>query len=218
MPADRLVVFVKRPRAGEVKTRLARDIGASDAAALYRTLAEQVLRETAPLDGGYSRLLQFAPADAEDDIARWLPNEARAPQVEGDLGARMEAAFAAQFADGGERVVLVGTDAPGLGRAHLEQAFAALRAHALVLGPATDGGYYLVGLSRRLPALFEGIEWSTPSVLAATREKARTLGLEARLLPELGDVDTVEDVRRERGRLVPLLAGHEALRDRIERL
>jgi rSAM/selenodomain-associated transferase 1 len=218
MPAELLIAFVKRPRAGEVKTRLARDLGPGDAAELYRAMADHVLRETAPVPAGYARLVRFAPREARDEIAAWLPGEPLEPQTAGDLGARMAGAFAQAFADGAQRVVLIGTDAPGLGRAHVTGAFAGLRDHRLVLGPAADGGYYLVGLSAPAPSLFEGIDWSTPSVLAATIERARAMGLVPSLLAELGDVDTVEDVRRERQRLAPLLEGREALRARIERL
>jgi rSAM/selenodomain-associated transferase 1 len=217
MPDERLIVFVKRPQPGEVKTRLAREIGDDDAAALYRALAEQVLRATAPAGRAYGRVVCYAPADAGDDIARWLPGEERAPQAAGDLGRRMDDALARAFAEGAPRAVLIGTDAPGLSREHVEQAFDALRVHDLVLGPACDGGYYLVGLTAPRPALFEGIAWSTPAVLAQTLSKAAALGLRHHLLPRLRDVDTLADVRDEWTRLAPLLRGCEALRERIER-
>jgi rSAM/selenodomain-associated transferase 1 len=216
LSADRLIVFVKRPRPGEVKTRLARDIGAPDAAWLYQAMAEHVLRETAAPPEAYERLVLFAPPEAEADIARWLPAEARAPQAAGDLGRRMADAFASAFADGARRVVLIGTDAPGLDRDLVEQAFAALHDHDVAMGPACDGGYYLIGLAAPHAGLFEGIAWSTATVCAATLERARALGLRHRLLPELRDVDTLADVRREWKRLAPLLEGREALRERLE--
>jgi rSAM/selenodomain-associated transferase 1 len=216
LPAERLIVFAKRPRPGEVKTRLAREIGALDAAVLYQAMAEHVLRATAPAGHGYARLVRYAPADAGDDIARWLPDEQRAPQGPGDLGRRMAHAFACAFAGGARRVVLIGTDAPALGREHVEQAFEALRDHDLAIGPACDGGYYLVGLAAPRPQLFEGIAWSTATVCADTMERARTLGLRHRLLPELRDVDTLADVRLEWPRLASLLEGREALRARLE--
>lgn len=217
MSAERLIVFVKYPRAGEVKTRLAREIGDDDAAVLYQAMAEHVLRVTAAGDGGYARLVRFAPADADADIARWLPADARAPQAAGDLGQRMAHAFDSAFAEGAARVVLIGTDAPALERDHVVQAFEALHDHDLVLGPACDGGYYLVGLVAPRRRLFEGIAWSTATVCGATLERAEALGLRHRLLPELRDVDTLADVRREWKRLAPVLQGREALRERLER-
>ena len=216
MPDERLIVFVKRPRPGEVKTRLAGEIGAGDAAILYRLMAEHVLRETAPAGRGYARVVQYAPADAGGDVARWLPGEALAPQAAGDLGQRMAGAFATAFAEGALRAVLIGTDAPALRREQVERAFADLGDHDLVLGPACDGGYYLIGLRAPRPELFEGIAWSTATVCAATIGRARALGIRHRPLPELRDVDTLADVRHEWKRLVPLLAGHEALRARLE--
>jgi uncharacterized protein len=217
LPPERLIVFVKRARPGEVKTRLAAGLGAEDAAALYRAMAEHVLRETAPGAGGYGRLVRFAPADAGDEIARWLPADECSPQGEGDLGARMAHAFASAFAEGATRVVLIGTDAPALERAHVEQAFAALADHDVVIGPACDGGYYLVGLAASRPALFDGVAWSTPAVHAQTVERAQALGLRRFTLPELRDVDTLADLRHEWKRLAPLLRGREALRQRLER-
>lgn len=216
MPAERLLVFVKRPRAGEVKTRLARDVGAEDAASLYQAMAEHVLASTAPVGGGYAREVWFAPHDAEADLARWLPAEERVAQVSGDLGRRMAHAFESAFARGAARAVLIGTDAPALGRAQVERAFAELHGHDLVLGPACDGGYYLVGLTAPQAALFDGVAWSTDAVYASTLDRARSLGLRTAALPELRDVDTLADLRQEWKRLAPLFEGREALGRRLE--
>ncbi len=212
MNPDLLLVFVKEPSPGEVKTRLAQAIGAKAAAELYRLLTEEVLRRTAPAGSEYRRLLFFAPPQASPAMASWLPGETLVEQVEGDIGARMAAAFEEAFRRGAQRALLIGTDVPGLSRELLIEGFASLEDHDLVLGPAQDGGYYLVGLGRPQPALFRSVAWSTPSVLATTVERAGALGLSVRLLETLGDVDTVADLRRERGRLAPLLAGREGLR------
>lgn len=216
MPAELLIVFVKRPRPGEVKTRLAQGLGAADAAAVYRAMADQVLRETAPPAGAYGRLVRFAPADSQIEIERWLPAEERAPQAEGDLGQRMAHALASAFAEGASRAVLIGTDAPALNRGHVEQAFLALRDHDLAIGPAHDGGYYLIGLKSAQPELFQGIAWSSPSVYTATMARGRARGLRTFALPELRDVDTLADLRCEWKRLAPLFEGREALRKRLE--
>lgn len=212
MNPDLVLVFVKEPSPGRVKTRLAHAIGAKAAAELYRLLTEEVLRRTAPVGSEYQRLLFFAPPQAGPAMASWLPGETLIAQVEGDLGARMAGAFEEAFRRGAQRALLIGTDVPGLSRELLIEGFASLEDHDLVLGPAQDGGYYLAGLDRPQPALFRSVAWSTPSVLGATVERAGVLGLSVRLLETLGDVDTVADLRRERGRLAPLLAEREGLR------
>ncbi len=208
---DRLVVFVKAPRPGAVKTRLAAALGAGPAAAVYRAIAAEEIRRTAPRDAEYERVFCFDPPDAEDEIARWLPGEALRPQQGPDLGARMARAFADAFEAGARRVAVVGTDVPACGRAHVAEAFRALDEHDLVLGPTHDGGYYLVALDRPRPALFQAIPWSTPSVLPATAERAGVLGLSVRMLDPLRDVDTLDDLRAEwtglRALLDPALAG-----------
>jgi rSAM/selenodomain-associated transferase 1 len=107
---------------------------------------------------------------------------------------RMRDAFARAFADGVERVVIVGSDLPELTAALLRRALGELDAHAAVLGPARDGGYYLLGLRRMIGGIFDGVPWSTPHVLAATLERFRTAGVEPAMLEELADVDEVEDL------------------------
>ena len=202
---DRLVVFVKAPRPGAVKTRLAAALGAEAAAAVYRAIAAEEVRRTAPRDAEYDRVLCFDPPDAGDEIARWLPGETLRPQEGPDLGARMARAFADAFDDGARRVAIVGTDVPACGRAEVAEAFRALDDHDLVLGPTHDGGYYLVALDRPRPPLFTGIQWSTPSVLPATAERAGVLGLSVRMLDPRRDIDTVDDLRAEWPRLRALV-------------
>lgn len=205
--SDRLLVFVKAPRPGAVKTRLGAVLGDDGAAQLYRALAEEEIRRTAPRAGEYERTLLFAPEDARAEIERWLPGMALEAQEGADLGARMSRAFASAFAGGARRVAIVGTDVPACGREHVAEALAALDGHDLVLGPTLDGGYYLIALDRPRPALFLSIPWSTPSVLPATAERASVLGLGVRMLDPLPDIDTIGDVKAEWGRLRPLVAG-----------
>jgi hypothetical protein len=128
-------------------------------------------------------------------MRRWLGNGFRfIPQGQGDLGARMLRATNEAFAAGAEAVVIIGADCPELDAALVQRAFDTLRTHPLVFGPAKDGGYYLVGLRRPLPALFHGIAWSTGSVLADSTAKARQLGCSPFFLPVLSDVDEPADL------------------------
>lgn len=191
-----LGIFAKVPIAGRVKTRLARDIGAAEATALYRRLGRQVLAATA--GPGYRTTVWFTPPSGRDAVRTWLDGLGAAAfyaQAGGNLGTRLVHAFGRSFADGNGAVVIIGTDSPGVNRRIVAAAFRALSAHDLVLGPSLDGGYYLIGLSAPHPALFRSIPWSTKDVLRATEARAQALGLNFRLLAPLRDVDSVADAR-----------------------
>jgi hypothetical protein len=209
---DLLLVFLKHPRPGAVKTRFIPALGETLAAELYRTLAEEEVRQTAPREGEYVRLFCFAPPEERAAIAAWFPGEDLWPQPAGGLGLRMAAAFAEAFRRGARRAVIVGTDVPWVSREEVGAALSALDGSDVVIGPSRDGGYYLLGLREPHTALFEGIAWSTPLVLAETLARAGTLGLRVYLLETLTDVDTLEDVRLEWPRLRVLLASRPALR------
>jgi uncharacterized protein len=189
-----LLVFLKAPRPGQVKTRLAAEIGDAAAARVYRELAERVLAQTAPVEREYLRLVFFAPPEARAEVSQWLPAETLVAQEGDDLGQRMHAAFAVAFARGATRAALIGTDVPRLSRTHVLEALAALERCPVVLGPATDGGYYLVGLREPRPELFRDVAWGTSSVRATTLDRAASLGLAVHLLPPLRDVDTAADL------------------------
>ena len=208
---DLLLVFLKHPRPGRTKTRLIPVLGEHGACALYRTLAEEEVRRTTPVGGEYERLFCFTPAEEGDAIAAWFPGERLWPQPEGDLGQRMAAAFAEGFRRGARRVAIIGTDVPWVSRATVASALSALDDHDVALGPARDGGYYLLALREPRPALFEGIAWSTPDVLPVTLGHAERLGLRVRLLEALTDIDTLDDLRAEWPRLLPMLEPHPEL-------
>jgi hypothetical protein len=212
---DALVVFVKATRPGAVKTRLIPSLGPENAAALYRVLVEEAVRRTAPLAGDYDRFFFFAPEDARAEMEAWLGPRAWFPQEGGDLGGRMAAAFEAAFRGGAQRVAIVGTDAPGISRERVLEAFSALDGHPVVLGPARDGGYYLIALDCPRAELFDGIAWGTSEVLGTTMARARALGLPVRLLEPLTDIDTLEDVRAEWSSLEPLLAGMSLVKNAL---
>jgi hypothetical protein len=187
------LVFVRAPEAGRVKTRLAATLGADGALRVYRRLAEHTVREARAVDAELR--VHFTPADRESEVRAWLGDGPRyLAQAEGDLGTRMEAAFRSAFADGAERVVIVGSDLPDLTAALLRRAFGALDEHPAVLGPALDGGYYLLGMRAMIPGVFDGVPWSTDAVLARTLQRMRAAGIEPALLPALADVDEADDL------------------------
>lgn len=192
--ADVLAVFVKAPVAGQVKTRLAAEIGAQAAADLYRSLGRSAVSAcSGPL---HETVVWFTPRAARTLVREWLGDLAVAeyrPQPGGTLGSRLIAAFRHHFQAGAGRVVLMGSDCPGIDVPLLSKAFGSLDEHDLVLGPAQDGGYYLIGLRRPEPRLFRRVSWSTDSVLAQTLARAGRLGLCSAILPTLRDIDTSED-------------------------
>lgn len=190
-----LLVFARVPALGLVKTRLAAGVGAPAALEIYHELLG--ITRAAIAESGVPATIWLAgtagPAPTEQESTEW-PGLAACCQPAGDLGARMTAAFDDAFAAGAGRVAIIGTDCPGLRASHLTQALARLETADLVLGPATDGGYYLLGLRQPHPALFQQKAWSTDSVLRDTLADARRLGLRVALLPELRDVDNADDL------------------------
>jgi hypothetical protein len=207
---DRLLVFVKHPRPGGVKTRLVPRLGAEPAAELYRSLAELVIQATTPA-GEYERVFFYTPLEAHAELAAWLPGQTWQPQRGAGLGERMAAACDDAFQLGARRVAIIGSDAPWVSRALVVEALCALDSADVALVPATDGGYCLLALDRPRPELFTGMPWSTPSVLALTLERAGALGLAVRLLEAQADIDTLEDLRACWPRLRPLLSARPAL-------
>jgi uncharacterized protein len=180
-----VVVFGRQPRPGRVKTRLAEELGGTAAARVYEVLLGHTLREAVAT--GMPVTLALAEPAAHD----WEPPlpVALELQPEGDLGTRMAASFAGQFVRGVEIVVLVGTDVPRLDRRRLSEAAARCARHAVVLGPASDGGYYLVAQRRPGVDMFGGIPWSSAATLEATRSRLRSLAARWCEVETLDDVD-----------------------------
>lgn len=192
-----LCIFLKAPRPGHVKTRLAATIGADRAAELYRAFLLDTLAWATRFPAS-DRRIEYSPRGREAAVKAIVPDRARPcsfhPQVDGDLGARLHAAFSAMFRAGHRRCVVVGTDCPTLGPHDVRLAFKALESADLVLGPTFDGGYYLVGLSRPAPQLFDNMPWSTERVYDLTVARATESGLRRRTLRTLADVDTASDL------------------------
>jgi rSAM/selenodomain-associated transferase 1 len=193
------VVMVKAPRAGAVKTRLAPPLTSAGAASLAACFARDTVE--AARRAARAVVVAYAPDDGRDalealfgDGLLWFA------QRGGDLGARIESAASDAFARGLGPAVVVGTDSPTLPPAFVERAFASLSAGEadVALGPAEDGGYYLVGLRRPFAGLFRGVEWSTPRAYAQTAGNAARTGLRVLELPRWYDVDTPADLLRLR--------------------
>jgi uncharacterized protein len=201
-----LLVFAKRPKAGEAKTRLCPPLSPAQAAAV----AEALLRDTLPLAEhltGWERTLAYAPRGARREMAALAPPWRLRLQRGSDLGARLEHAFAGRFAQGAGPVVAIGADCPHMPAGRVEEAAAALEQADLVLGPTDDGGFYLIGLRRAAPGLFEGVRWSTEHALGDTLAQARRLRLRYGLLSPGYDVDEMEDLGRLRRALPAMPAG-----------
>ena len=187
-------VFIKNPEKGVVKTRLAASIGKDRALSVYKKLLgytkNQIVNVEAQKEVWYSKFI-----DNSDD---WdIENFEKKLQSGTDLGERMKNAFKEGFEeDPKQLVILIGSDCAELTQKVIEEAFKELRENDLVIGPAKDGGYYLIGMSKYIPGIFDGIDWSTENVLSQTFAKAKNEHASFSLLEELHDVDTIEDWNR----------------------
>lgn len=187
-----LLIFIRNPLLGSVKTRLARTLGDAEALRIYQILLEKT--RIAALDCAVERCLLYSDFVAENDA--WMPESfQKMIQQPGDLGERMEAAFQKAFEAGSHKVAIIGSDCPELSGAILQQAFELLDTADFVLGPVPDGGYYLLGMKAMEPSVFHQIEWSTETVREKTLERIAASGKTCALLPMLMDVDTEEDWR-----------------------
>lgn len=189
-----LIIFVKAPKAGRVKTRLAREIGVGRAAAIFRHLTALTLTEADKLEREADLVLAVDPrAELRAWGHLWPPAFARVAQCDGDLGARLSAAL--QSAPRGP-VVVIGADAPLMRAGHIRQAFRALARADAVFGPAEDGGFWLIGLARRnrAPRLFKGVRWSSRHTLADTL-KSLPKGFAVEQIKKLCDIDDAKDLR-----------------------
>lgn len=198
-----IILFVKHPAPGRVKTRLAAELGAERAVEIYRELVEAVCS----LLPNESIFVACEPAAEIPAIRAWLqrflPEAEFLAQQDGDLGSRLTHAFAEIFSRGYDRVAVIGSDCVELEAAIFEQAFDALSECDCAIGPALDGGYYLLALRTSAPALFLEVPWSSPETCARTIARAGEIGLTVQELPTLGDVDTAADWRRVQTILQP---------------
>ena len=186
-----LLLMVKNPIAGKTKTRLAAEVGNDRALEIYGKLIRHTREQASGLQG-VTRYLYYS--DFVDSADEWPGDEyIKLVQLGAGLGERMSAAFQRAFDRGHERVVIIGSDCPGLSADLLRESFSALLENDLVIGPASDGGYYLLGLRHPQPRLFTDMAWSTENVAAETLRRAQVQALRVSELPTLSDVDRLAD-------------------------
>lgn len=190
---DLLLIFIKNPEPGKVKTRLAAAIGNQKAYQIYLKLLRHTLKTSLEVNVDkqvwYSSFIDLNDFIPGQDFTKRL-------QQGRNLGERMLNAFIKGFDDGYKNIVIIGSDCPDIAPAILEQAFDKLDHHDMVIGPSADGGYYLLGMKEMHGELFSDIDWSTEHVLDQTLERANNLSLSTFRLPELNDIDTIEDLRK----------------------
>jgi uncharacterized protein len=186
-----LVIFVRNPISGQVKTRLAKDIGDERALEIYQQLLQHTLEITRSLS--FRKFIYYA--DEVSDYDLWsVPGYTKRKQNGNDLGERMLNSFKELFDQGFTQIIIIGSDCLQLKMETLEEALALLESNNAVIGPARDGGYYLLGLTKFYPELFINKPWSTDKVFAKTIEDFIDLGISYAFLEELSDIDTVADL------------------------
>ncbi len=189
-----VLAILKAPRPGYVKTRLGRQVGFERATRIYRAMVERQLRS---VPENFRTEAHYTPRGAAAEMRAWLGNNHRFYlQSEGDLGQRLASAFARAFRRGGKEVIAIGGDCPDLDGDCLTDAVHRLKRSEVVIGPAADGGYYLIGLRHPAPQLFDGIAWSSSKVLQQTLERVAARGLTCDLMPIKEDIDDGESLRR----------------------
>jgi uncharacterized protein len=189
---DALAVIAKEPVAGLAKTRLVPALGEAGAARAAAAMLADTL--AAVRASGADPWLCFTPAEARERLGRLAPGFGLLAQASGDLGDRLAACLAGLLGTGADRVAIVGADTPHVPPASYRRAFALLDEADVVLGPALDGGYYLVAAKAARPTLFVGVPMGTDAVLSETLARATAAGLAVALLPPMRDLDRVEDL------------------------
>ena len=185
-----LMIFVKNRQLGNVKTRLAKTVGDNKALEIYKKLISHTLHVAVKIN--VQREIWYSEFKGEE---RWDEDEfQKKVQIGHGLGVRMKHAFDQGFENGAENVVIIGSDCISITQSHIREAFAFLEEVDAVIGPAKDGGYYLLGLSKMIPKLFENINWSTESVFDQTLEPLRNNENSYQLLEMLNDIDTESDL------------------------
>lgn len=198
MPHNALIYFVKYPEPGKVKTRLAREVGDEQAAEIYRNLVESNLKILGHVSESFRLILAFDPPDKEKEVKAWLEPlkiDVFLPQAGAALGERLENAFDVAFSEKAKRVMALGSDTLQLTPEIISEGFESLKEKDCVIGPARDGGYYLIGLASSIPGIFENIPWSTSLVCQNTIQYLTHWEWDYHLLPRLEDLDEAKNLK-----------------------
>ncbi|PJZ36925.1 transferase [Leptospira levettii] len=190
MELKKLIIFAKQPIQGQVKTRLARTLGDQTTLNIYQNLLQITQDITSKLN--ISKTVYWDQIPNHTNIY-FQDGYSFKVQSQGDLGKKMKDAFREEFDESFGKILIIGTDCPYLTKEIFEDAYRALEKSNIVIGPAKDGGYYLLGMNRFYPSLFEGIPWSTELVFDLTIKKIKELNLTFSVLPALNDIDTEKD-------------------------
>lgn len=200
-PPEELIIFTRYPEPGKVKTRLIPHLGEEEAALVHRRLTERIIQQVLPIRQMRRVLISLLYTGGSlQQMKNWLQYEIRfEKQPEGNIGLRMAAAFQSAWSRSSRRAVVIGSDCPAVNAKIVALAFERLLTHDIVLGPAYDGGYYLIGLHRQLPheklhILFQNIAWGTGMVFQHTVRRAEQEKLTIATLEKLHDVDRVDDL------------------------
>jgi len=186
------MVFVRNPELGRVKTRMAKSIGDQAALEIYKILSKHTSKIISEIDS--DQLIFYSDKIQDNDI--WTATNCKKQiQTKGDLGQKMLAAFQYGFSLGYQKIIIIGSDLYSLRPKHIESAFEQLENYDVVIGPALDGGYYLLGLNFIIPKIFKQKQWSTSSVLKETLSDLKEFNVN--LLEPLNDIDTYEDLKKE---------------------
>lgn len=202
-----VILFVKAPEKGTVKSRLAREMDGDFVLRLYESMVLDTIDMLKTTRVPFR--ICYTPPDAGGAVKGWLgPEYEYEPQTGDDLGERMELAFSRIFAEGVDEALLIGSDIPELTREVIHEAFASLATHDAVVGPANDGGYYLIGFRKNTfsPGIFHDMFWSAPSVFRETMGRLRAASLSVHVAPECIDADTKDDLKA----LLAMNEGREA--------
>ena len=187
-----IIVFVRNPELGRVKTRLAKSIGDQAALETYKILSKHTSKIISEIDS--DQLIFYSNKIQDNDV--WTATNCKKQiQTKGDLGQKMLAAFQYGFSLGYQKILIIGSDLYSLRPKHIESAFEQLENYDVVIGPALDGGYYLLGLNFIIPKIFKQKQWSTSSVLKETLSDLKEFNVN--LLEPLNDIDTYEDLKKE---------------------
>jgi uncharacterized protein len=191
-----IFIMMKYPEAGKAKMRLAQSLGKEAATSLYRAFIQDTLETVQSLDITYH--IAIHPPESQEAFVQWLGSSHQFVRQKGmNLGERLQNAFLTMFKKGYQQVIALASDSPDLPVEILRQAISSLQTHKVVIGPATDGGYYLIGFSHDffLPEVFQNISWSTDTVLRDTLSRIEAKTSQIHLLPEWRDIDNKRDLQ-----------------------